>query len=552
MKKIVLFLGVALLSLSMNAAPVASVQKAAKSNIIQSAVVQAPNTEFQAVKSLKVAAPKAKQATTDTIMIYGVSQKAYYSSDIIFIAKLGKSAVFDYSIFNEEGYYIAAGAFYGNAVDTLATQGNYGLFSFPTDAILNYGMNYKDIEEQGADPEIVASWKKQWMEHVTAVEQDEETGEYYYALKPGKYVAMVEGYDRSYRTVTEAHDYAPFMVEWLSASNFKADIALDNTTATISWDVPEVYNDSVFQMQVVVYDSERNAIYNNYDQEGDTLKPVSSPLTINVTEGTTYTVSSQILTSNRHPAGLQEEFVFTVGTSDYAPTNLNAQVLEEIGDSVVFTWTSVTPPTVFNVEVYYKSGDYLAELGYKEGDLVVSSGWIKAYGIGTILPPGTYTWAVIAGLYDGQYISYASEYVKGPEFTTVDLAAPQITAYSVESAEGSTSATITFEVEDNYYDVDDMTFYVSGDLTGTWITKNGAYTVENLEVGREYTINVSVEDPAGNINDLAFTTITFTAGAGSQGVDQVIFDIKANKVLHNGHLIIKRDNKAFNVLGAQL
>ena len=87
MKKIVLFLGVALLSLSMNAAPVASVQKVAKSNIIQSAVVKAPNTEFQAVKSLKVAAPKAKQATTDTIMIYGVSQKAYYSSDIIFIAK---------------------------------------------------------------------------------------------------------------------------------------------------------------------------------------------------------------------------------------------------------------------------------------------------------------------------------------------------------------------------------------------------------------------------------------------------------------------------------
>ena len=79
MKKIVLFLGVALLSLSMNAAPVASVQKVAKSNIIQSAVVKAPNTEFQAVKSLKVADPKAKQATSDTIIISGVCQKAYYS-----------------------------------------------------------------------------------------------------------------------------------------------------------------------------------------------------------------------------------------------------------------------------------------------------------------------------------------------------------------------------------------------------------------------------------------------------------------------------------------
>ena len=185
MKKIVLFLGVALLSLSMNAAPVASVQKVAKSNIIQSAVVKAPNTEFQAVKSLKVAAPKAKQATTDTIMIYGVSQKAYYSSDIIFIAKLGKSAVFDYSLFNEEGYYIATGGFYATSVDTIATQGSYGLFSFPTEAIINYGMNYKDMEEMGANPEVVASWKKQWMEHVAAVDKDEETGENFYALKPG-------------------------------------------------------------------------------------------------------------------------------------------------------------------------------------------------------------------------------------------------------------------------------------------------------------------------------------------------------------------------------
>ena len=552
MKKIVLFLGVALLSLSMNAAPVASVQKAAKSNILQSAVVKAPNTEFQAAKSLKASAPKAKQATTDSIMIYGVSQKAYYSSEIIFISKLGKSAVFDFSLFNEEGYYIAAGAFYGSVVDTLATQGNYGLFSFPTDAILNSGMNYKDLEEQGVDPEIVASWKKQWMEHVTAVEQDEETGEYYYALKPGKYFAMVEGYDRSYSTVTEGYDFAAFKVEWLSASNFNAEVSLDNTTAAISWDLPEIYADSLFYLSLGIYDSEGNEIYTNFDQEGNSLKPVASPLTINVTEGTTYTVYSQILTKNRYEAGLEEKFVFTVGTSDYAPIDLKAQVFEETGDSVLFTWASVTPPTVFKVEVYYKSGDYLAELGYKEGDLVVSSGWIQAYGIGTILPPGTYTWAVIAGLYDGQYVSYASEYVKGPEFTTVDLAAPQITAYSVESAEGSTSATITFEVEDNYYDVDDMTFHVSGDLTGDWTTKNGAYTVENLEVGKEYTINVKVEDPAGNINELAYTTITFTAGAGSQGVDQVIFDIKANKVLHNGQLIIKRDNKAFNVLGAQL
>lgn len=552
MKKIVLFLGVALLSLSINAAPVASVKKAAKSNVIQSALVKSPYTEFQAAKSLTASAPKAKQATADSIHIYAFSQKAYYRTEIIFISKLGKSGVFDFGLFNEEGYYIAAGAFYASAVDTLATQGSYGLFSFPSDAIINYGMNYEDLEEQGVDPEVVASWKKQWMEHVTAIDQDEETGEYYYALKPGKYFAMVEGYNRSYSAVTEKADFAPFMVEWLSTSNFNAEVSLDNTTAAISWELPELYVDSLFYLSLGVYDSEGNVVYNNYDQVGDSLKPVSSPLTINVTEGTTYTVYSQILTKERYEAGLQEEFVFTVGTSEYAPIELTAQVFEEVGDSVLFTWSSVTPPTVFEVEVYYKSGDYLAKAGYKEGDLVVSSGWIQAYGVGAALPPGTYTWAVIAGLYDGSYVSYASEYVQGPEFTTTDLGAPVIVGYEVKTKKDSANVTIVFEVEDNYYEVDDMKFYVSGDLSGTWTTEFGAYVIEGLEVGREYTIYVSVEDPAGNINDLAMTTITFTAGASAEGIDSVNSNAKAYKVIRNGQMIIKRGDKQYNAIGAEL
>ena len=77
--------------------------------------------------------------------------------------------------------------------------------------------------------------------------------------------------------------------------------------------------------------------------------------------------------------------------------------------------------------------------------------------------------------------------------------------------------------------------------------------ITGLEVGKEYTIEVVVEDPAGNINEFATTEITFVAGkAQEEAIDQVIFDIKANKVLHEGQLIIKRDNKAFNVLGAEL
>ena len=550
--------------MSLNATPVTSAKKVAKSNVLNAAAVQAPRMDYSAMKTLKALAPQAKQAK-DTIMIYSISQKAYYATEFYFIAKLGTSAIYDFSLFNEEGYYIAAGGWRGSVVDTIAVYNGYGLFSFRSDYILNYGENYEDLEEYVQEyiaegdmesaaqiAEVAASWKQQWMNNVTAVDQDEETGEYYYGLKPGTYFIGIEGYNSSYRTVTEEADYAMFGVEWLAASNFKAEVSLDNTTATLTWDMPEIYTDTTFQMQLVVYSSEGNVIYSNYDQQADTLKPVSSPLTIRVEEGATYTVSSQIITMDNYEAGVWTEFIFSVGENDYAPKNLTATVIEAEGDSVFFSWETNAQPDAFGIEIYYKSGEYLAKNGYKEGDAVIS-GTVQAYGIGAHLPPGTYTWAIVSYLYDGSYLNYASEYVQGAEFNTTDLIAPVISGYEVKTAEGSTSATITFEVYDNYYEVDDMKFYVSGDLSGEWTTLYGAYTIDNLEVGKEYTIDVAVEDPAGNINDFATTTITFTAGVAPQeAVDQVIFDIKANKVLRDGQLIIKRDKKAFNALGAEL
>ena len=564
MKKILLFLGVALLSMSINAAPVTPAKKFTKANNLQTLTVKAPNAEFSAMKTLKAQAPQAKQAT-DTIMIAGISQIAYYATEFYFVAKLGKSALYDFSLFNEEGYYIAAGMFYGSGMDTITTKGNYGLFSFRSNYILNYGENYEDLEEYVQEyiaegdmesaaqiAEVAASWKQQWMEHVTAVDYDEESGEYSYALKPGTYFIAIEGYNSTGRTKTEEADFAPFMVQWLSVSNMNAEVSEDKNTAAFTWELPENYADTIFQLYVGVYDSEGEKVFSNYDQEGDTLTPVSSPLTLNVEEGKTYTATVQILTKDGYEAGLAEDYIFTVGESTYAPKNLAATVLETYGDSVQFTWAAEEQPAAFGIEIYYKSGEYLAQYGYEEGDVVLSGGPLQSYGVGAALPPGTYTWAVVAYLYDGQYLNYASEYIQGPEFTTVDLGAPIITGYAVETEAGSTSTTITFEVDDNYYTADDMTFHVSGDLTGEWTTTNGAYTIEDLEVGKEYHINVSVEDPAGNINELAITKITFTAGEAKEAIDQVIFDIKANKVLRDGQLIIKRDKKAFNALGAEL
>ena len=546
MKKILLFLGVAVLSMSLNATPVTSVKKFAKPSV--QAAVKAPLANFEATKAPKAKAPKAKEAT-DTIKIVGIRSLAYYTTQFVFKCKPAKSAAYNYDICEAEGYkYIATGAWLKNALDTIDARQGY--YAFQSMWVINYGINGTNISEYTTNESVIESFKEQWNKYVVAYDQDEEDGSYYYCLKPGKYAFFVEGLGSDFSTTTEEYAGVIFEVKWYSVSDINAEISLDNTKATLSWNNPEDLFEGA-QTYVAVYDNEGELAYTNYDQANDTLYPVASPVTFDVEEGKTYTAVIELLTADRRQAGLEEEYIFTVGPNPYAPKNLAAEVIAEEGDSVHFSWTSETQPYAFGVEIYYKSGEYFAKLGYEEGDYV-AGGRIQAYQIGAHLPPGTYTWAVIAYTYDGQYISYASEYIQGPEFTTVDLGAPIITGYSVETAEGSQNVTITFEVDDNYYTVDEMKFYVSGDITGEWTTTNGAYTITGLEVGKEYTIEVVVEDPAGNINEFATTEITFVAGKAEEAIDQVIFDIKANKVLHEGQLIIKRDNKAFNVLGAEL
>ena len=545
MKKILLFLGVALLSLSVNATPATLTKKFAKTNV-QAAAVKAPRTEFETAKAEKALAPKAKEAQ-DTIQIVGIRSIAYYATQFIFKCNPAKSVYYSYDICSEDRKYIATGAWSKAALDTISAQ--YGYYAFQSDWILNYGINGTNISEYTTSESVIASWQEQWQKYAAVV--DEEDGEYYYGLKPGTYLFFVEGLASDLNTTTEEYAGAYFKVVWYSASNLNAEVSEDKTKASLSWTMPEDLFEGA-QLYLAVYDNEGEQAYTNYDSENDTILPITSPITFKVAEGKTYTAMAQIYTADFHQAGEPTEYIFSVGENEYAPKELKAEVLAEEGDSVLLSWTAETKAYAYYVNIYYQSGEYVAQYGYQPGDQVSKMLIPGDYaGVGIVLPPATYSWSVMAVNYDGTYISYASEEVEGQAFTTLDIVAPVITNYEVVTSEGSTSAAFTFEVEDNYYDVDDMTFHVTGDITGVWTTKNGKYTLRNLEVGKEYTIEVSVEDPAGNINDFATVTIIFTAGQ-AQAIDQVIFDIKANKVLRDGQLIIKRDKKAFNVLGAEL
>ena len=99
MKKILLFLGVAVLSMSLNATPVTSVKKFAKPSV--QAAVKAPSAEFSALKAPKANAPKAK-AATDTIKIVGIRSLAYYTTQFVFKCKPAKSTFYNFDICETE------------------------------------------------------------------------------------------------------------------------------------------------------------------------------------------------------------------------------------------------------------------------------------------------------------------------------------------------------------------------------------------------------------------------------------------------------------------
>jgi len=553
MKKIAFLFGAALFALSIIAAPVTPAKKLTKFN--ESAKFVKDPSALEVRKTVN----KAKAAAAITIT--GVEQIAYYASEVEFNANTKLSTYYNFDLFNEEGYYIASGAWKPTVLDTIDAKN--AIYGFGSNDVLTWGTNYKDVEEyaeqyrQEGDAEtaaryeeIAASWKEQWMKYVVAYDEQEYDGDTYifYCLKPGTYYFGVEGIDAKYNT-TEKVAYAKFEVNWYSVSNLKAEVSEAKDKATISWALPASLPQGS-QLYVAVSDNEGNLAYTNYDQQTKTLSAVTSPLVIDVEEGKTYDAAFQIFTANFYEAGMMEDCVFTVGTSTYAPANLKAEVIEEEGDSVRFTWESADQPTAFGIVIYYKSGEYLAAYGYEEGDIVAQA-TVQSYAIGARLAPGTYTWDVVAYLSDGQYLNYASEYIAGAEFTTEDLGAPVITALDVKTEKDSPKATFTFEVDDNYYEVDDMTFHVSGDITGDWKTTYGVYVLDNLEIGKQYSIKIIVEDPAGNSNPLASKNVEFTAGIDT-AVETVLNDAAINKFIRNGQILIMRGNSMFNLLGTEL
>ena len=197
-------------------------------------------------------------------------------------------------------------------------------------------------------------------------------------LNPGSYQVqvyeLVQG-ESSY-SMGELLASIPFTLASKEVTNLKAVVAEDKATATLTWDAPEF--DPGERVYVRVWSGETVA-YDNFDNTKD--RP-TSPLTVNVVEGKSYTAIVQVIDRNMNPMGDEVSTSFTVGENDYEPKNPHAEVFN--GDNVTFSW-EVTAQADRYVITLFCNGEFYSTLTVSSTSKTT-----------TMPKDGTWTWTVQA------------------------------------------------------------------------------------------------------------------------------------------------------------
>lgn len=242
-------------------------------------------------------------------------------------------------------------------------------------------------------------------------------------LNPGKYQVQIyalnqteTGYERGELLAT-----IPFELKSKEVSNLNVEVAEDKKSATLSWEAPEFAQGE--RVYVRVWSGESVA-YDNFNSKD---RP-ESPLTVEVEEGKSYTAIVQVVDKNNNPMGAEIQASFTVGTNNYEPTNLHAEVFG--GDNVTFTWEAATAADRYVITLFV-DGEFYSTL--------TVSGTSKT----TTMPKdGTWSWTVQAfneGA-NGNYFE-ASNAIAGNDFVSksadvpedaVELEVTGINAYYIE------------------------------------------------------------------------------------------------------------------------
>jgi len=217
-------------------------------------------------------------------------------------------------------------------------------------------------------------------------------------LNPGQYEVKIFKLNATTYEIGDLIGSVTFELESKQVTNLQASVAADKTTATLTWTTPELATGE--RLYVSVRAGETVA-YDNYE----TMEEVTSPLTVNVLEGKSYTASVLIVDRNMNPMGDETTCDFTVGTNPYLPTNVNAEVFG--GDNVTFSWHTDSLADFYDI-VLFLDGAYYTTLSVR--DTVKTT---------TMPQDGTWTWTVqpFTQGSNGKYFPAANE-VEGNSFVS--------------------------------------------------------------------------------------------------------------------------------------
>ena len=336
-------------------------------------------------------------------------------------------------------------------------------------------------------------------------------------LKPGNYQVQVYVYDQISESMGTHVGNVNFELTQKIVSNLQATVAEDKQTATITWDEPELANGERLYVSVR---TGATVVYDNYA----TIDEATSPLTVAVEEGKTYTVTVQIINRDKDPQGAEVGVDFTVGVNAYLPQDLNAGV--ENGDVATFSWTAAAAADAYVIALYLE-GEFYSTIS-------VNGAMNKT----TYMPEdGTWTWTVQA-YEQGENGNFfpISEAVAGNAITVkvpdIPSGAIEVTPWEMEAAyypvesddpdyrkgkyiwfvrllcgsNGSAYPTAAFII---YSDKDDA-------ISGHYATK-----YNNIYMGEELTM---MEVVSGSANVQRLTAVDAELTLGFEDYDQEYFD----------------------------
>lgn len=272
----------------------------------------------------------------------------------------------------------------------------------------------------------------------------------------------------------------------------------ENNKLNVSWktNTTPIPDGAAYQVRVYQYpDDEKVADSGDLDTTSWAM-----PDSVSIEDNATYDVIVNIWDSTGYALGKYASKTLTLGTDPNAPTDL-AVVVDDETMKATFTWKNAIDS--FKGNEVYNEIIILDEQGNEytldNGNTYVMSG---ERAISQALPLGKYTWSIAPFYYTTSWNTIA--YANGPAFEVKDEVAPVIKSVAIAQTSDSV-VFLSIEVTDNALGVTaaDMKYNVSGDITleNTALEEDGTLKLAGLVSTKTYKIEIKAVDPSGNISE---------------------------------------------------